>query len=451
MNHISTNTLFITLGLLILLSAFFSSSETGLMSLNRYRLKYLAEKGSRGAKLAMKLLDRPDRLLGLILLCNNFVNILATSIATLLALRYFGEAGIAIATGLLTFVILIFAEVAPKTLAALHPERIAFLAAYIYTPLLKAVYPLVYIVNVIANSLLRLISVNPEKTSNQGVSVDELRSVVMETSQMVPQKHQDMLLGLLNLENATVDDIMVPRNEITALDLNENWDDIIDDLTTCQRTRLPVYRGDINNIIGIIHMRRVINLLSRDELTKENLEPQIREAYFIPEGTSLYQQLINFQKNKRRTALAVDEYGDIQGLVTLEDILEEVVGEFTTDSPVNQNNIIKQDDDSFLIAANTHIREINRSLDISLPTDGPKTLNGLILELLQSIPTPGTSLLIANHPVEVIKTQNNAVQMARLMPSLDADKKHLDEDTGDNQNADIENTDHEGVDSDGKN
>jgi len=426
MSHLSDGTLYIILGLLILLSAFFSSSETGLMSLNRYRLKFLAEKGSRGAKLAMRLLERPDRLLGLILLGNNFVNILASAIATILALRHFGEAGIAIATGLLTFVVLIFAEVAPKTLAALHPERIAFPAAFVYVPLLKAIYPLVFIVNIIANTLLKLVGVHPEKTQSEGVSVEELRSVVMETNQLVPQKHQDMLLGLLNLEHATVDDIMVPRNEITALDLNESWDDIVDDLTTCQRTRLPVYRDDINNILGIIHMRRIINLLSRNELTKENLESQIREAYFIPEGTSLYQQLINFQKNKRRTALAVDEYGDIQGLVTLEDILEEVVGEFTTDSPINNNNIIAQDDGSYLISANTHIREINRSLDITLPTNGPKTLNGLILEYLQSIPTTGTSLLIANHPVEVIKTLNNAVQMARLMPRLIQDDDNSD-------------------------
>jgi len=440
MDHIASSTLFIILGLLILLSAFFSSSETGLMSLNRYRLKYLVEKGSRGAKLAQQLLDRPDRLLGLILLGNNFVNILASAIATILALRYFGEAGIAIATGLLTFVILIFAEVAPKTLAALHPERIAFPAAYIYTPLLKAIYPLVYIVNSIANSLLRLIGVNPENSETEGVSVEELRSVVMETSALVPQKHQDMLLGLLNLENATVDDIMVPRNEITALNLNENWDDIIDDLTTCQRTRLPVYRDDINNIIGVIHMRRVINLLSRNELTVENLEQQIRDAYFIPEGTSLYQQLVNFQKNKRRTALAVDEYGDLQGLVTLEDILEEVVGEFTTDSPVNNNNIIHQDDGSFLVAANTHIREINRSLNISLPTGGPKTLNGLILEHLQSIPTTGTSLLIAKHPVEVIKTQNNAVQMARLMPRLNTGNNNSELTTNETQITEMDNT-----------
>jgi len=427
MSHLSDGTLYLILGLLILLSAFFSSSETGLMSLNRYRLKFLAEQGSRGAKLALRLLERPDRLLGLILLGNNFVNILASAIATILALRHFGEAGIAIATGALTFVVLIFAEVAPKTLAALHPERIAFPAAYVYTPLLKAVYPLVYIVNLIANTLLKMVGVNPEKTKDEGVSVEELRSVVMEANQLLPQKHQDMLLGLLSLEQATVDDIMVPRNEITALNLNDNWDDIVDDLTTCQRTRLPVYRDDINNILGIIHMRRIINLLSRNELTSENLENQIRDAYFIPEGTSLYQQLINFQKNKRRTALAVDEYGDIQGLVTLEDILEEVVGEFTTDSPINTSNIISQNDGSFLISANTHIREINRSLNIALPIDGPKTLNGLILEYLQSIPTTGTSILIANHPIEVIKTQNNAVQMARLMPSLVKDEDTEDE------------------------
>ncbi len=436
MNHFSSSTLLIILGLLIALSAFFSSSETGLMTLNRHRLKHLAKKGHRGARLAKKLLSRPDRLLGLILLCNNFVNILASAIATILALRHFGEAGIAIATGLLTFVILIFAEVAPKTLASLHPERIAFPAAYVYTPLLKAIYPLVLVVNLIANGLLRIIRVDPEKTNNEGISVEELRSVVMETNQLMPQKHQAMLLGLLNLEQSTVDDIMVPRNEITALDLNESWDEIIDDLTTCQRSRLPVYRDDINNIHGLLHTRSIINLLSQNELTKESLEQQIHEAYFIPEGTSLYQQLTNFLKNKRRTALAVDEYGDIQGLVTLEDILEEVVGEFTTTSPINNNHIIKNDDGSFLISANTHIREINRSLNIALPTDGPKTLNGLILEHLQAIPTTGTSFLIANHPIEVIKTQNNTVQMARLKPRITTSNDNLHQENIDSDGED---------------
>ena len=436
MNDITTGTLFTLLFILIVLSAFFSSSETGLMSLNRYRLKHLAKKGIRGAKLAQELLNRPDRLLGLILLGNNFVNILASALATIIALRLLGETGIAIATGLLTFVVLIFAEVAPKTLAALHPERIAFPAAYIYTPLLKILYPLVFIINTIANGLLTLIGVKTDEVKHEDLSTEELRSVVTETSKLIPQKHQDMLLGILNLENATVEDIMVPRNEITALDLDEDWDDILNDLTTCQRTRLPVYRGDINDIIGIIHMRRVINLLTHDELTPENLEKQIRETYFIPETTSLYQQLINFQAHKRRTALAVDEYGDIQGLVTLEDILEEVVGEFTTTSPVNTQNIHAQNDGSYLISGSTHIREINRNLGWKLPTNGPKTLNGVILEYMEMIPEPGTSLMIARHPIEITKTQNNAIQMTRVMPAIAKPENetdvqtNMDEDNG---------------------
>ncbi len=396
------------------------------MSLNRYRLKHLADKGQRGAKLAQTLLERPDRLLGLILLGNNFVNILASALATIVAMRVFGEAGIAIATGLLTLVILIFAEVAPKTLAALHPERIAFPAAYIYTPLLKIVYPLVYMINSVANSLLKVIGVHPERAKHEGVSAEELRTVVKETSQLIPQKHQDMLLGILNLENASVEDIMVPRSEITAVDLDDDWDEILNLLTTCQRTRLPIYRGDINNIVGIIHMRRVIRLLVQEELTPENFEKEIREAYFIPASTSLYQQLVNFQANKRRTAMAVNEYGDIQGLVTLEDILEEVVGEFTTASPINTQHIHPEEDGSYLIGGSTHIREINRSLGWNLPSDGPKTLNGLILEHLEIIPEPGTSLMIARHPIEITKTKNNAVQMTRIQPALIKESEEIE-------------------------
>ena len=418
MNDISTGALFIILVGLILFSAFFSSSETGLMSLNRYRLKHLADKGHRGARLASALLNRPDRLLGLILLGNNFVNILASAIATIIAMRLLGDEGIAIATGLLTLVILIFAEVAPKTLAAMHPERIAFPAAFIYTPLLKLMYPLVFLVNIMANGVLRFMGVKLHAGQYEGMSVEELRSVVKETSKLIPQKHQDMLLGILNLENATVEDIMVPRSEITAIDLDEDWDDILDQLTTCQRTRVPVYRGDINNIVGVIHMRRVISLITHEELTPEALQEQIRDAYFIPEGTSLYQQLNNFQLNRRRSALVVNEYGDIMGLVTLEDILEEIVGEFTTTSPVNSSNIHSQEDGSYLIAGSTHIREINRVLGWHLPLSGPKTLNGLILEHMEMIPEPGTSLKIANHPIEIIKTQNNAVQMTRVKPSI---------------------------------
>jgi Mg2+/Co2+ transporter CorB len=434
LNDISTGTLLALLFILILLSAFFSSSETGLMSLNRYRLKHLAEKGQRGARLAQALLSRPDRLLGLILLGNNFVNILASALATIIAMRIFGEAGIAIATGLLTLVVLIFAEVAPKTLAALHPERIAFPASYIYTPLLKILYPLVYLINVMANSLLKLFGVHPEKIHHQGVSAEELRTVVMETSQLIPQKHQDMLLGILNLEDATVEDIMVPRNDITAVDLEEDWDDIITQLTTCQRTRLPVYRGDINNIVGIIHMRRIIRMMAQGELSRENFEAEIREAYFIPETTSLYQQLVNFQANKRRSAMAVDEYGDIQGLVTLEDILEEVVGEFTTTSPLNSKNIHQEEDGSFLVSGSTHIREINRTLGWNLPVEGPKTLNGLILEHMEIIPEPGTSLMIARHPIEITRTQHNAVQMTRMKPAI----PEPSEDSNDSYDSDMD-------------
>lgn len=432
MNDISTGVLLALLFILILLSAFFSSSETGLMALNRYRLKHLAGQGHRGARLTQVLLNRPDRLLGLILLGNNFVNILASAIATIVAMRVYGDNGIAIATGLLTLVILIFAEVAPKTLAALHPERIAFPASYVYTLLLRLLYPLVYLINVMANSLLKVFGVHPERIKQQGVSAEELRTVVMETSQLIPQKHHDMLLGILSLEDATVEDIMVPRNEITAIDLDEEWDDILNQLTTCQRTRLPIYRGDINNIIGIIHMRRVIRLLAQEELSRETFEAEIRDTYFIPETTSLYQQLINFQANKRRSALAVDEYGDIQGLVTLEDILEEVVGEFTTTSPLSSNNIHAEEDGSYLVSGNTHIREINRTLGWHLPMDGPKTLNGLILEHMEIIPEPGTSLMIARHPIEVTKTRNNAVQMTRIKDAIpypsDATDEYADSD-----------------------
>jgi Mg2+/Co2+ transporter CorB len=419
MQDIETDTLIIIFLVLIALSAFFSASETGLMTLNRYRLKHLAEKFA-GARLAQTLLQRPDRLLGVLLLSSNLVNALASTVATIIILRLYGE-DYALAAGfVLGAVLLIFTDLAPKTLAAIRPERVAFPSAYVFTVLLKLLYPLVYASNWLANGLLRLFGVSPDKIKHEGVSVEELRTVVMETSHLVPRKHQDMLLGLLNLETATVEDIMVPRNEIVALDLDDDWEDILNTITTAHRTRLPVYRGDINNILGLIHLRRVVTMLSHDELNMENLKMQIREAYFIPNGTTLYQQLVNFQANKRRTALVVNEYGDIQGLVTLEDILEEVVGEFTTTSHISSRNITPQEDGSFLVAGGAHIREINRNLGWHLPTDGPKTLNGLILEHMEMIPESGTSLMIARHPIEIIKTQNNAVQMTRISPPLSA-------------------------------
>jgi len=418
LSHISTGTLFIVLIILILLSGFFSGSETALMTLNRYRMKNLARKGHRGAKLARYLLKRPDRLLGLILLGNNFVNILASAIASLIAMRYYGEAGIAIATGILTFVILVFAEVTPKTLAALKPDTFAYIAAYIYTPLQKIFYPLVWFVNLISNKMLAMFGVHAASSSDDSLNADELRMVVHEARQFIPGKHTDMLLGILDLENISVEDIMIPRNDITGIDLNDDWNDVVQQITNSHRTRVPVFKDSIDNTMGMLHLRKVLNLVVRDELTRETLESLISKPYFIPEGTSLTRQLLNFQKNRRRSGLVVDEYGSIHGLVTLEDILEEIVGQFTTDSSVRNAGILPQENGSYLVDGSTHIREINRVLDWELPTDGPKTLNGLILEYLEMIPAPGTSLLIANYPVEITRTDKNAVQTARIHPQL---------------------------------
>jgi Mg2+/Co2+ transporter CorB len=419
MDNIPLSVLFGALVVLILMSAFFSSSETAMMSLNRYRLKHLTKAGHPGAKRASELLEHTDRLIGLILLGNNFVNILASSIATIIALRLYGETGIAIATGLLTLIILIFAEVTPKTLAALHPERIAFAAAFIYIPLIKILYPLVWLISVIANGILRILGVKDQASAMQHLSREELRTVVNEAGALIPRRHQQMLLGILDLEKVTVEDIMIPRNEIIGIDLNEeNWDNILDQLTTTQHTRLPLYRGDINNIVGIVHVRNTLRKLTTGELNCDTLEALAKEPYYIPEGTSLNSQLLNFQHHKRRIGMVVDEYGDIHGLVTLEDILEEIVGEFTTDASLTSPDVHAQEDGSYLVTGSANIRELNRTMNWRLPTDGPKTLNGLIIEYLESIPSAGTSLLIANYPIEIVQTAENTVKIVRISPRL---------------------------------
>ena len=414
MSEFSTATLFITLGVLILLSGFFSGSETALMTLNRYRTKSLADKGHRGAQRALKLLGRPDRLLGLILLGNNIVNIFAATIATVIALRLYGEIGLAIAPIALAFIILVFAEVTPKTLAALKPEKLAFPSAFIYTLIATPLYPFVWLVNIFSNSLLRLIGIHPDKVATQELSTDELRAVVIEAEHFMPQAHSDMLLGILDLEQVSVEDIMVPRNEITGIDLNDEWTDIVHQITHSQRTRVPVFHDSIDNTIGVLHLRKVLNLFSRDELNMKSLKGLIAPAYFIPAGNTLTRQLLNFQANRRRSGLVVDEYGSIQGLVTLEDILEEIVGQFTTDSPTRNLGIHKRDGESYQIDGNTHIREINRALGWNLPADGPKTLNGLILEHMEIIPQNGTSLMINGYTIEITRTTNNAVQTAKV-------------------------------------
>lgn len=418
MNELPLSFLFSLLGVLILLSGFFSGSETALVSLNRYRLKHLVDTGHHAASLASNLLARPDRLFGLILLFNNFVNILASAIATIIGLKLFGEAGIAIATGVLTFVILIFAEVSPKTYAAQNPERFAFPASYVLKVLMWAFYPLVLFINTITNGLLRLIGVN-KPSGNESLTPEELRTIVNETSSMIPAKHQKMLLNILDLESVKVEDIMISRNEIIGIDMQESWTEILEQITQSLHTRLPVYDGDIDHIIGMIHLRKALDIVSKPEANKEKLRKIISSCYFIPEATSLNKQLLNFQYNKRRSALVVDEYGDIQGLVTLEDILEEIVGEFTTDpSDTLMKDIHPQDDGTILAEGSANIREFNRMMDYNLPVSGAKTINGLILEFLESIPHPGTSVLINNYPIEIIQLNGNSIKTVRISPQI---------------------------------
>lgn len=417
MHDIPIGVLLAALVVLLLLAAFFSGSETGLLTLNRYRLRHLVKVQHRGATLASRLLEHTDRLIGLLLLGNNFVNNLATAIATIIGLRFLGEAGVALAAGVLTLVGLIFAEVAPKTLAALHPERIAFPAAYVLTPLLKVLYPVVWLVNMASNGTLRLFGISAEESQRQHLSYEELRTVVNEAGAMIPRRHQSMLLSILDLEKVTVEDIMVPRAEIAGIDIEDDWEAIVTQLSSSQHSRLPVYREGIENVIGILHVRNALPLLARRELSKEALLGALREPYFVPEGTPLNTQLLNFQRQKRRIGLVVDEYGDIEGLVTLEDILEEIVGEFTSDPSSAAQDIHPQVDGTYLVDGSANVRDLNRMMSWTLPTTGPKTLNGLILEYLEEIPEPGTSLRLAGYPIEIIQTSANAVKVAKITPA----------------------------------
>ena len=402
---------------LILASAFFSGSETSLMRLNRYRLRHLADKNYKGARRAQRLLASPESLIGLILLGNNFVNILASSIATIIGIRLFNEAGILAATIILTIVVLIFSEVTPKTLAALHPERFALPSAIILEPLLKLLYPVVWLVNLATRLILKLFRVPLSINTNDTLSREELRIVVNEAGSMIPQQHQDMLLSILDLEKVTVEDIMIPRNEITGVDFDDDWSSIVRQLTESQHTRLPVYVGDIDHIIGMVHLRDVVRLLKNPEADKAGFKATLREAYFIPENTPLNTQLLNFQRGRRRMGLVVNEYGDMLGMVTMDDLLEEIVGEFTTDPSASSKDVHLQEDGTYLVDGGASLRELNRVLGWNLPTDGPKTLNGLVTEFLEHIPDPGTSLLIGDYPLEIVQTNQNTVKTVRIDPN----------------------------------
>lgn len=411
MDNISPALLYSLLTTCILLSAFFSGAETGIMTANRYRLRHQARMGHKSAQRVLRLLAQPDRLIGIILIGNTIANIAAAALAALVGLQQGGNSGLALGVVLLTFVILIFGEVGPKTFAARHPERVAHVAAFLLSALMPLMRPLVWTVNITANTLFRLDSI---ARGEQRLNSDELRALVQDV--FIPRQHRSMLLGVLELDNITVDDIMVPRGEVQGLDIEEDIDTIVRQLRRTQHTRLPVFRGELNNCVGILHVRNSTRFLGKPDLTKSELLQYVREPYFVPEGTTLPTQLVQFQKLKRRFALVVDEYGDVQGIVTLEAILEEIVGEFTTRIGDNHKDMVRQTDGSWLIDGAATLRDINRLLSWQLPVSGPKTLNGLILETLETIPESALSLRIGEYCIEVLQIRDNAVKAARVIP-----------------------------------
>lgn len=418
MDEIPLSTLLIALVVLLVISAFFSISETSMMALNRYRLRHLAKTGHRGARLASQLLSKTDRLLGVVLLGNNLVNAAAAALVTVIVFRMFGESELALTMGtlLVTFFILVFSEISPKVMGASYPERIAFPAAYVLTPLLKLVYPIVWFVNLFVRGLLWSLRLTPQASQNHTLTMEELRTLVLEGGNFLPQKHQKILLNLFDLESITVEDAMTPRGQIEAVDISSPSEEIRRQISTSNHTRVPVYRERLDDIIGIAHVRKVLNLSDGEDFDAETLKESMREPYFIPMGTPLLTQLQNFQEQQDRMGLVVDEYGELKGLLTLEDILEEIIGEFTTQSPLQQTARFRRaEDGSILVEGGNTLRDLNRKLGYKFPLDGPKTLNGLILEHLQDIPEPGTSVKIAGYPMEILQTQDRVIKSVRLL------------------------------------
>lgn len=418
MNDIPISLLLIALGVLVLLSAFFSSSETGMMALNRYRLRHLSNNGHRGARRVSKLLKRPDKLIGVILIGNNLVNIAAASITTIVGTALYGAVGAVVGNILLTLVILIFSEVTPKTIAALHPEKVAFPASLILQPLLILLTPAVWLVNYVSNGLARIFGVNPQDHgNNELLRPEELRAAVDEAGDLIPDQHQGMLLNVLDLEKATVEDIMVPRNDVIGLDMDDDIPTLMAQIRNSAYTRLPIFQGDINNILGVIHLRNAAKFIygSDDTICHDAIKRFARKPYFVPESTPLHVQLMNFQKEKRRIAIAVDEYGDVQGIVTLEDLLEEIVGDFTTNQAEDtQPEISKLKEGWHAIEGSCTIRDVNKQLGWTLPTDGPKTLNGLIIEHIESIPSGHVGFNLNGYQIETTKLNDKVIESAKV-------------------------------------
>ena len=421
MDNVSTGTLFGVLIILLLASGFFSASETAMMAINRYRLRHAAGKGQRGAKRTLALLDQTDKLLGVILLGNNLINAASATLSTVIAIRLFGdgEAVLFTVTLLLTFLILVFSEVTPKVVGASYPEQVAYPASFLLGPLLKLAYPVVWFVNLFVQGILRLVRIKqPDPEASNMLGLEELRTVVLESAKILPREHRRILLNLLELEDITVNDVMVPRNQIEALDLTDAPARLLQQITTSHHTRLLVHEGSEDKLIGVLHVRRVLHAISRDEIDLSALRESLEDPYFVPVGTPLFTQLRNFQSNQQRLALVVDEYGELQGLVTLEDLLQEMVGEFTTQAPANMGYMRQETEGIWLVEGATLVRHLNRKLGLSLPLDGPKTLNGLLLDYLEDIPEAGVSLKIENIPIEIVQIQGRAVKMARIQVPL---------------------------------
>ena len=419
MDDLSLSTLFGILLILLLCSAFFSGSETSMMAINRYRLNSLIRKGNRSAKLVNKLLSKVDKLLGSILLGNTLINVGAAAVTNIIILRLFGQDDLAILLGtlILTFALVVFSEIMPKIIAASYPERIALPASYLLTPIITLFQPVVAVAGGMVKILLWMMRIKIETDqSKQKMTLEELRGLVLDAEHFLPRKHQKMLLNLVDLERITVNDVMVTRSQIEALDIQAKQDALLQQLITCHHTLLPVYADTPSNIIGILHIKRVPAMMQEAALDLEQLREALIEPYFIPSGTPLLQQLQQFQERHSRLGLVVDEYGELLGLVTLENILEEIVGEFTTQSPAQTGKFMRQEDGSVLLEGSSSLRELNRKLGLHLPLESAKTLNGLILEHLEDIPETGTSLKIAGYPIEIIQTQDRIVKVARLFP-----------------------------------
>ncbi|WP_105588876.1 HlyC/CorC family transporter [Cronobacter sakazakii] len=418
MEHISTTTLIVTLIVMVVVSAYFSGSETGMMTLNRYRLRHLSEQGNRAAKRVERLLRKPDRLISLVLIGNNLVNILASSLATIVGMRLYGDAGVAIATGVLTFVVLVFAEVLPKTVAALYPEKVAFPSSFLLGPLQIIMMPLVWLLNMITRVLMRMVGIKADNVVSAALSKDELRTIVHESRSQISRRNQDMLLSVLDLEKVSVSDIMVPRNDIVGIDINDDWKSIVRQLTHSPHGRIVLYRESLDDAIGMLRIREAWRQMNeKKEFTKEVMLRAADEIYYVPEGTPLSVQLVKFQRNKKKVGLVVNEYGDIQGLVTVEDILEEIVGDFTTSmSPTLAEEVTPQNDGSVIIEGSANVRELNKAFNWRLPEEEARTVNGMILEALEEIPSAGIRLRLHQYDIDILDVQENMIKQVRITP-----------------------------------